>query len=66
MSDMICGQVCCGLWILYDCIFVCMVGHDLFNEYRTNNNGIQIEHIYPNYISRSQINVSELFDNIQD
>ncbi len=60
------GKIFCGLWILYDCVFFCMAGRDLLNDYRLNNNSTEINSMYPNYISTSQINVSELFNNIQD
>lgn len=60
------GKIFCGLWILYDCIFICVAGRDLFNEYRSNNNSIRIDPQYPNFISTSQINVSQLFDDVQD
>jgi hypothetical protein len=66
MVSQICCQICCGFWIIYDCTFFIMAGHDLYNEYISNNrsnNNIEIEHIYPDYITRSNINVSELFNN---
>ena len=60
-------EICLGLWSLYYCCFLSMISRDLYNEYSSNNNSNnEADNQYPNYVTTSNINVSQLFSNSDD
>lgn len=60
-------EICLGFWSLYYCCFCSIISRDLYNEYSSNNNSNnEIDNQYPNYITTSNIDVSQLFSNSDD
>ena len=66
------GEICLSLYGLYCCSFCCMVIKDLIRERNQNTENIyenisqESEIDYPNFISRSNIRISEIFSEIDN